>query len=331
MSDPVADEKTRHRLMRRATQAAVLTAGTLIVIKLLAWIATGSLAMLASLVDSCLDVAASLVNMMAVRQALQPADAEHRFGHGKAESVAGLAQAAFIGGSAVFLVLESAERFVSPVVVNHEGIGIGVMLVSMTLTAVLVLYQRYVVRQTQSLAISADSAHYVGDILVNASVILALVCHMVFGWNWLDSVFAIAIAIYLARNAWGIAQESLNQLMDREMSEDERSRILDLCFSQPGALAVHDLRTRVSGPHSFIQLHLEVDSTLPLGSAHAIADRVETTIQDAFQSAEVIVHLDPFGVEEVETNPIARERVLAPQLRASLASLQNGEDSFSGK
>jgi len=323
MSHQDISQEKHNRLMRRAALAAVLTAASLIVVKLVAWMMTGSLALLASLVDSCLDVAASFVNMMAVRQALQPADEDHRFGHGKAESVAGLAQAAFIGGSAVFLVLESAERFVSPVAVTHEAVGMGVMLFSMTLTATLVFYQRHVVRHTQSLAISADSAHYVGDILVNASVIIALGAHLFFQFDWLDSVFAIFIAGYLAKNAYSIGQEALDQLMDREMSDEDRSEIIALCFSQPGALAIHDLRTRMSGPHSFIQLHLEVDGSLTLSAAHAIADRVETVVQQAFKSAEVIVHLDPFGIEDNDTNGASDERILAKDVKTLP---QNGPD-----
>jgi len=310
------DAKTRrnHRLMHQATLAAVITASTLIAVKLVAWITTGSLALLASLVDSCLDVAASLVNMMAVRQAMQPADEDHRFGHGKAESVAGLAQAAFIMGSAVFLVLESAERFVSPIIVSNEDVGIGVMAFSIVLTAALVMFQRYVVRQTQSIAIGADSLHYVGDILVNASVIVAFASHWIFGWNWVDSAFAVFIAVYLAKNAWEIGKTSLDQLMDKEMPDVDREKIIRLALEQKGALALHDLRTRVSGPTCFIQLHLEVDGSISLSSAHVVADTVEKAISAEFEGAEVIVHLDPMGIDETDRNPKLVERVVASEL-----------------
>lgn len=302
-----------HRLMHMATIAAVATAGTLIVVKLAAWVSTGSLALLASLVDSSLDAAASLVNMMAVRQALQPADHDHRFGHGKAESVAGLAQAAFIGGSAVFLALEAAQRVVHPVAVSREAVGIGVMLFSMAATALLVLFQRYVVRETQSLAIGADSAHYTGDILVNASVIVAFLLNRWIGWGWADSVFALLIAAYLARNAWGIGVAAFDQLMDKEMPESDRARLIEIALAESGALALHDLRTRMSGPNAFVQLHLEVDGAMRLTDAHDIAQRVEDALSAAFAQAEVIVHLDPIGVVEPVANPAALERVVSPE------------------
>ena len=319
MQTPVPDVPRSHCLMHRATTAAVATATLLIVVKLGALMATGSLSMLASLVDSALDVAASLVNLMAVRHALQPADYHHRFGHGKAESVAGLAQAAFIGGSVLFLGLESVQRMVSPVVVTREGVGIGVMLFSIVATALLVLFQRYVVRETQSLAIGADSAHYTGDILVNASVIVAFVLNRLVGWVWIDSVFALLIAGYLAHNAWGIGVASFDQLMDREMPEEDRSRLIIIALSTSGALAVHDLRTRMSGPNTFIQLHLEVDGAMSVTAAHYIAQRVEDALAAAFESAEVIVHIDPIGVVEPIAAPAVLDRVISTEAGSILA------------
>lgn len=302
-----------HRLMRRATVLAVAVACMLILVKFGAWILTGSLAMLASLVDSGLDAAASLINLMAVRHALQPADRDHRFGHGKAESVAGLVQAAFIGGSALFLGLEAARRFAAPTVVLRESVGIGVMLFSMAATLGLVLFQRYVVRKTQSLAIAADSAHYAGDILVNASVIAAFLFNRLLEWPWVDSVFAVGIAIYLARNAWNIGVAAFDQLMDKELPEAERARITEIALAEPGALAMHDLRTRVSGPNTFIQLHLEVDREMSVVAAHEIANRVEITIEAAF-GAEAIVHIDPIGIVEPIANPATLERVVSSEL-----------------
>jgi ferrous-iron efflux pump FieF len=307
------DMPRAHRLMHVATMAAVATATLLIVVKLAAWVSTGSLALLASLVDSSLDAAASLVNLMAVRQALQPADHEHRFGHGKAESVAGLAQAAFIGGSAVFLALEAVQRAVNPVAVSRETVGIGVMLFSMAATAALVAFQRYVVRQTQSLAIGADSAHYTGDILVNAGVIAAFLLNIWCGCAWADSAFALLIAAYLGFNAWRIGVAAFDQLMDKEMPEADRARLAEIVLAEGGALALHDLRTRMSGPHAFIQLHLEVDGTMRLTAAHDIAQRVEDAVAAAFANAEVIVHLDPIGVVEPVTELAVQDRVVSPE------------------
>lgn len=303
-----------HRLMRLATLAAVGTAATLIVVKFGAWVFTGSLSMLASLVDSSLDVAASLVSLMAVRHALQPADMEHRFGHGKAESVAVLAQAAFIGGSAVFLGLEAARRFASPTPVMRGEIGIAVMLFSIAATLSLGMFQRYVVRKTRSIAIAADSAHYTGDVLVNAGVVASLLLNLVFAAPWVDAAFAFAIALYLARNAWRLGLTAFDQIMDKEMPEPERARIAEIALAEPGALALHDLRTRVSGPNLFIQLHVEVDGGMTVTAAHDVANRVELAIGRAFDNAEVIVHIDPLGVEEPIAYPATLDRRVSPEL-----------------
>lgn len=303
-----------HRLMRRATLAAVGTAAVLVVVKLFAWMFTGSLALLASLVDSGLDAAASLVSLMAVRHALQPADMEHRFGHGKAESIAVLAQAAFIGGSAVFLGLEAARRFATPMPVARGEVGIAVMLFSILATLALVMFQRYVVRKTGSIAIAADSTHYTGDILVNASVVAALLLNLLFGWAWVDAAFACAIALYLARNAYLLGMTAFDQIMDKEMPEAERARIAEIALAEPGALALHDLRTRVSGPNLFIQLHVEVDGGITVTAAHDIANRVELAVGAAFASAEVIVHIDPLGIEEPIAYPATLDRMVSPEL-----------------
>ncbi len=306
--------QTNQRLMRLATLAAVATASTLIVVKLGAWVFTGSLALLASLVDSGLDVAASLVSLMAVRHALQPADMEHRFGHGKAESIAVLAQAAFIGGSALFLGLEAVRRFASPTPVSRGEVGIAVMVFAIAMTIALVLFQRHVVRKTGSIAIAADSAHYTGDVLVNGSVITALALGSVLDWPWIDAAFALGIAVYLARNAWRLGLTAFDQIMDKEMSEAARTCIADIALAEPGALAMHDLRTRVSGPNLFIQLHIEVDGALTLNAAHDIANRIEIKITEAFVGAEVLVHLDPLGVEEPVAYPATLDRVVSSEL-----------------
>lgn len=296
---PAKDQDPRTaRLMRRATYAAVTTALVLIGIKLLAWAVTGSLALLSTLVDSVLDAAASIINLFAVRVALEPPDHDHRFGHGKAEPLAGLAQALFIGGSALFLVVEAVQRFAEPVPVERSAAGIVVMGLSIALTLALVAFQRHVVRQTRSVAIKADSTHYAGDILVNASVIVALVLSAQLGVLWADPAFAIAIAGYLLYNTWGILRDSLNLLMDREFDESDRLRILQIAREHPKVLDAHDLRTRSSGPQRFIQLHVEMDRDLPLWHAHAVGDDVEARIRKAFPDADILIHQDPSGLTE---------------------------------
>lgn len=286
------------RLMRAATYASVATAVVLVAIKLGAWLVTESVSVLATMVDSVLDVLASLVNLFAVRAALQPADAEHRFGHGKAEPLAGLAQSAFVAGSALFLLFEVTDRLVYPRPVTNSAVGIAVMVISIVLTVALVAFQRYVIRKTGSVAISADSLHYVSDVLVNGSVILALVLSTTFGWTAADPLFGAGIVVYILYSAWTIARRALNLLMDRELPDEDRERIRQIALSHPEVKDMHDLRTRSSGPLNFIQLHLEMDAEMSLKRSHDIADQVEAEILAAFPNAEIIIHQDPAGVPE---------------------------------
>jgi ferrous-iron efflux pump FieF len=287
--------------MRLATYASVSVAVVLIVAKYAAWLAIDSVSLLSTLIDSLLDAGASLINLFAVRQALQPADREHRFGHGKAEALAGLAQAAFICGSAVFLLIEAVKRFIEPRVLENTETGIAVMIFSIALTVVLVLFQRYVVRQTDSVAIDADSVHYRMDLLVNASVIVSLILATKMGWRWADPLFATAIAGYIVWGAGAIGFRALNLLMDRELPDAERERIRQIVLAHPGVRDMHDLRTRSSGLQQFIQLHLEMDGALTLTRAHEISNQVEAEIERAFPKAEVIIHEDPEGVDEKRT------------------------------
>jgi ferrous-iron efflux pump FieF len=284
--------------MRLATYASVLVASLLILAKLLAWLATDSVSMLSTLLDSVLDVAASLVNLFAVRHALTPADREHRFGHGKAEPLAALGQSAFVAGSAVLLIVEVVRRLWRPQAVENGEIGILVMIGSIAVTAVLVLFQRHVIRKTGSLAISADRLHYLGDVLVNSAVILALVLTQLLAWKWLDPAFGALIAAYILYTAFSIARSSLDMLMDRELPEEERKRIRSIAMAQPQVRALHELRTRASGPSIFIQFHLEMAGELSLYEAHRIADQVENEILAAYPGAEIIIHEDPTGVAE---------------------------------
>lgn len=285
------------RLLRGATVAAVIVACTLIVIKAAAYFVTGSVALLSSLVDSMLDSLASLVNFFAVRHSLVPADHEHRFGHGKAEPLAGLGQAAFITGSAVFLVVESVNRLVNPTPVSHGPVGIVVMVISLALTLLLVLYQRHVIRRTQSMAIRADSLHYAGDIVLNVSVIIALVLSSNMGMSAADPLFALGISTCILWSAAHIAIESMHQLMDRELPDADRARIIAICRRNCAVRNVHELRTRASGMDIFIQLHLEMDGNLTLLQAHRVADDVEGELRREFPNADVIIHEDPAGLE----------------------------------
>ncbi len=298
IGEPPAAWTDAGRLMRLATYASVSVALVLIALKTGAWLATESIAMLSTLIDSLLDALASIVSLFAVRHALTPADREHRFGHGKAEALAALAQSAFIAGSAVLLLFQAAERLLRPRAVVEPEFGIAVMGVSIVLTVILVGFQMWVVRRTKSVAIAADSLHYKGDVLVNIAVIAALVLGSWFGWIYADPAFGAAIAFFILYNAWLIVREALDMLMDRELPEDERKKIYRIARRHPEVDSLHDLRTRRAGQVSFIQFHLVLDAELTLLMAHEVSDRVELEVRQAFPGAEVLIHQDPTGIVE---------------------------------
>ena len=297
-SGPQVEPAYARRLMRRATGFAVAAAALMIAAKLGAWLATDSVSLLSALADSVMDVLASLVNLFAVRQALQPADREHRFGHGKAEPLAGLGQALFITASAIFLIVEAVGRIMEPEPIARAPVGIGVMGFAILVTAALVTYQRRVVRLTGSTAIKADSLHYASDILVDIGVILALVLAMTLGWGLADPIIALAIAGVILHAAFRVGRAAVEQLMDREFPDAERERIRRIVLEHPDVRDCHDLRTRRSGIDSFIQVHVEMDRSLTLMRAHEISDAVEARIREAFPHAEVLIHADPDGIEE---------------------------------
>ncbi|MBI2255236.1 MAG: cation diffusion facilitator family transporter [Proteobacteria bacterium] len=304
------------KLMRLASTAAVVAAFVMIGLKFYAYLATGSVSLLSTLFDSALDMAASFVNLLAVRHALQPADAEHRFGHGKAEPLAGLMQVAFILGSSLLLLLEVYDHFLHPKPVEKPGLGIAVMVLSIAVTGALILLQRHVVKKTGSVAIQADSTHYTSDFLVNISVIAALLISAQFGLWWTDPLFGLIVAFYIAWTAISIGRQSFDMLMDREMDNDARRRIMEIVRAHPDAVNLHDLRTRIAGQDRFIQFHLELPDDISLIEAHRISDAVEDRLHDAFPGAEIIIHQDPHSVvtrrQDIkarmdQTRPDARE------------------------
>lgn len=298
-SNGMATGAEAERLKRRVTLAAVAVAAILIAIKLWAWLATNSVAMLASLLDSGVDFLASMINLLAVRHALTPADREHRFGHGKAEAVAGLAQSALVGGSALFLAWQSLARIFAPEPLAAEAWGLGVMAISIAATFALTRYQGHVARASGSVAVAADRLHYVGDLAANLAVVLALGLTAWFGWLWADGVFGLLISAAIAFSAWSILRHSLDQLIDRELPDEDRTRIKIIAAAIAGVRGVHDLRTRAAGVNIFIQMHIDVDADLTLEAAHAIADDVEAAILAAFPNADVLIHQDPSGSAEV--------------------------------
>lgn len=285
------------RWLLAASYASVAVALVLIVLKAAAWFASGSASMLGSLIDSLMDSMASLVSMAAVRYSLKPADDDHRFGHGKAESLAALAQAAFILGSALLLLLYCAERLLhdkhEPM--THTGIGLVVSGVAIVASIGLVIVQSHAIRLTRSTAIRADRLHYQSDLLMNVAVIVSLLSAGM-GYGRVDSVIGILIALLIAHGALAIGREAFDLLMDKALPDAVVARIRTIVLDSPGVLGMHDLRTRRSGMRYFIQCHLEIADRTPLVEAHAIVEALEERLETEYPGADVIIRQDPHSL-----------------------------------
>lgn len=267
----------------------------LVLIKLYAWLVTDSSAMLASTTDSILDLFASIMSIVILRFALAPADKEHTFGHGKAESLAGLVQASFVLGSAILLIFSGVSRLLNPQVIMRSEVAIWVTIISIALTLILVAFQRYVIKRTGSIIISGDALHYQSDLFLNLGVLAAVILSQGI-WLQADGVFTILVALYLVFGAGQIMIQSVSQLMDSELSDEELSRIKTIVLKHKQAMGIHELRTRQSGAQRFIQFHLELSDHLSLLEAHSIGDEIEAEICQAFTPCEVFIHQDPSSV-----------------------------------
>ena len=283
--------------VRGTALLAIVVASVLIVIKAGAWMLTGSVALLGSFLDSVMDLSLSVMNFFAIRHAQTPADEEHRFGHGKAEALAALVQAAMLLSAALFLLYEALQAIIAPQPIAASDIGIGVMVVSIILTLALVVVQRRVAKATQSVAISADSAHYTGDIVINLGVILALVLAGNFDLPYADPILGMVVALILINSSRQVFVNAADQLMDREFDDADRDEIKRLILSHPQVRGLHDLRTRRAGLTSFIQCHIELDGAMSLTMAHQISDAVEALVLAKFPQSEVLLHQDPEGQE----------------------------------
>ena len=291
----------RGELTKKAAIASVSMALFLVALKVWASIETGSVAMLGSLADTALDLVASLVTFFGVRWAAMPADAEHRFGHGKAEALAALIQVILITISAIGIGWRAIDRFNSGVRTEGLELGVGVSIVAMAATFALLAYQRHVIRRTGSVAIHTDHVHYQSDLLLNLAVIAALALDQLLGWRLADPVFGLAIALWLLYGAWSAASQSIDQLMDREWPEAEREAFLAAAREYPELSGLHDLRTRHSGTHRFVQFHVWVPADWSVKQAHDSLERVEHALCDRFPATEIIIHLDPEGHTDRET------------------------------
>jgi ferrous-iron efflux pump FieF len=268
----------------------------MIATKAWAWLASGSASMLGSLTDSLMDITATLMSFLVLSYALRPADDDHRFGHGKAEALAGLGQAAFIAGSGCLLMFHGIERLINPVELSHSLLGVWVSIFAIACTLVIVYVQNKVVKHTESIAIKADSVHYKGDLILNAAVLLAILLDY-YGVLYADPLFAIGVAGYLLYNSWDIATESASHLMDKELPDEEKQSIFEIARNHNDVYGVHGIRTRQGGKVKFIQLHLELDDNLPLIRAHKVADEVELMITQQFESeVDILIHLDPLSL-----------------------------------
>ena len=294
-----ADE--RSKLTARAALASIAMA--LILIALKSWAAwrTDSTAMLGSLADSGLDLIASLIVLLGVRIAAVPADYDHRFGHGKAEALASLVQVILISLSALFIGFRAIQRLLAGAQTSDAELGIGVSIVAMVLTFALITYQRHVVRRTGSLAIGTDRLHYASDLMLNGSVIVALVLDQFAGLAGADAVFGLLIALWLLWGAWYASSQALDQLMDKEWPEELRARFLAATKEYPELAGLHDLRTRTSGTHHFAQFHVWVPADWTVQEAHDRLDRVEERLQERFPGTEILIHVDPEGQTDRET------------------------------
>ncbi len=286
------------RITSRAARFSVAVAFALIALKGWAWWASGSVAMLASLADSALDLLASVVILLAVRYAATPPDREHRFGHGKAEAFAGLIQGGIVGISAALIGMEAIGRLIEPQSVVRGAESIAVMVVSIALTSALVAYQTRAARRTGSVATRADRLHYAGDIAANVAVIVGIAGGAYLGLLWADPVAALFVATWLVWGALKIARESADHLLDREVADETRARIRALAEQDPRMLRVHDLRTRTSGPYLHIQFHADLEPDQTLEQAHQIVVAAEERIRAEFPTADIIIHPDPKGRAE---------------------------------
>jgi ferrous-iron efflux pump FieF len=268
----------------------------MIAAKAWAWLASGSASMLGSLTDSLMDITATFMSFLVLGYALRPADDDHRFGHGKAEALAGLGQAAFIAGSGCLLAFHGIERLFNPIELTHSLLGVWVSAFAIACTLVIVFVQTKVIKHTESIAIKADSVHYKGDLILNAAVLIAIALSY-YGMMYADPIFAIGVAGYLLYNSWDIARDSADHLMDKELPDDEKQSIFDIAKEHSDVHGVHGIRTRQGGKIKFIQMHLELDDHLSLIRAHTVADEVEAMIGARFESeVDILIHLDPLSV-----------------------------------
>lgn len=285
-------------LKKRAITASLTVATVLIVAKALAYVMTDSISLLSSLMDSCFDLITSALAFVSITHAAHPADHDHRFGHGKIEALGALAQGLMILGTAVFLFIEGLKRIAVPQAVERPLIGVAVMALSIVLTFALISYQKRVIAHTKSIAVTVDNLHYTGDLWMNVAVLAALGLGYLTGWAFIDPLFTIGIAIWLLAGAVAVGKHTFDILLDRELPEEDRRKILSLVASHTEVRGVHDLRTRNTGERVFIEFHMEVDGSLAMSRVHDMMDEVEEMLFKAYPKSEVLIHPEPAGLHD---------------------------------
>lgn len=286
------------KLKKIAASLSISLAITLIALKTFALIHTESLAIMSSMIDSLADLLASIITFWAISFSCQPADASHRYGHGKAEAISALVQAAFIIGSALFVIYDGVLRLIYPKPIIKTDLGMLVMVISLALSIVFICFQNYVAKKTRSQALHADALHYSVDVITNISIIISL--WIVQKWQiiWFDTITAFGIAFYLLANAKNIIKDALAMLMDKELNDTIRNNIIKTAMECSHVMGIHDLRTRDSGGFYIIELHLEFDGMLTLTEVHQYTQKVENRLKQLLPDAQILIHQDPVGINE---------------------------------
>ncbi|QJC32342.1 cation diffusion facilitator family transporter [Enterobacteriaceae endosymbiont of Donacia dentata] len=288
-------ENEYNKLITKATNLAILLSLTLLILKLIAWWQTKSISMLAACMDSLVDIMSSTINLLIIYYSLQPADLEHTFGHGKAESLSALAQSIFICITAVFLFLNSLKYISHPAELYYPIIGILVIIISFFLTLILVIFQKKVIKKTNSQATHADMIHYESDILINSAILFALILNF-FNIKQADSIIALIISLFIFFNSFKVGYKAIQSLLDRSLPDNEKKIIIDIITSWPKVMGAHQLKTRQSGPTRFIQLHLVLEDNLPLLESHSISKKIENALNKKFPYSDIIIHQDPYSI-----------------------------------
>ncbi len=290
-----------HRERGHQTQKAALVSLavglTIIALQLYAYFQTNALVMLASMLESVGDAIAAATAFYALRVAHRAPDKNHRWGHGKAEPLVTLGQAAFVAGSGIYFLIQSFSRLLSPEPVESTPIGITIMVISSVLILALLIYQHRVVDRTHSMSIKADFLHYMNDMLVNIVVIISLLISGM-GFDRFDGAASMLISFYILFSAWKLARGAAEQLMDKEMKDEDRHIISEIILAHHGVSGMHDLRTRQSGPDVFIDAHVEMPGDLTLHDAHHITEMLEDALRRRYPTAQIILHQEPAGIED---------------------------------